>query len=166
MGESDDTNRNVAASSDEDYIAFQFTWSPATNTNLKKMQMKLAEVGDVSGFTYTLEIYNDDGGNDPDETNKVANATCTFSGSAVGGTAAYVGCTTSSAFTLTNGNSYHVVIDRGGTNGTNYVNARYENTSTGGQHLNKSDGTGSPWTWNALDFTTDVSLKIFEGDGC
>lgn len=162
IGESDDDNNNFArTASNDEYVAGQFTWSPATNTDLRKIQLKLIEVtGDVSGHTYTIQIYNDSG---DDPSTKVANASCTFSGSLISGTAAYVGCTTASAFTLTNGNDYHAGISRAGSvDGSNF--SAYRNDADAGDgDLNKSSDES---TWGAVDFSATITLKIFEGSAC
>lgn len=162
IGTTDDSSRNVARSSGDEYYSMQFTWTPATNTTLKKIQLKMQEAaGDVSGKTYNLTIYSDSG-NDPDT--PITNATCSFSGSLMPvGSPDYIGCTTTNAFTLTNGVSYHVVVDIGGSyDVTNYSLMRYDGDA-GTDDLNNSEDAS---TWSLIDGSTTATLKIFAGATC
>ena len=147
--------------STNEYYAFQFTagdWGP-----ICKIQLHIQEVGDISAQTWTIQLYNDSS-NDPGS--KVTNGSCTFSGSGVpaNGSPDYYGCTLSTCVQLTNTNSYHVGLNRGGSaDSSNYI--RWSHYGTGGNAYDENQSADES-SWTAQDFDSDGRFKLFEGAAC
>jgi hypothetical protein len=150
---------NVAKDAGWEYVTQEFAAGSYSGA-ITYIELYVKSAGTISGHTYNVSVCDNNSG-DSGTVRESGNATCTISGGDVGGSYGYVGCTLTSATTLTNSTTYWIRVDRGGSQDSdNYL--RWGRDADGGDGYNlERDDNNSGYT--AVDGDNYQQFKLYSG---